>query len=775
MALTAKKVYAILKRQISDMEAKLNSPVRYRGTVATADLLPLNPDIGDMYNIESKSVYGEAGMNVAWNGVVWDTMGAPIDMSLYLTKEEAETVIQRLVTEYFEKNPVKPGVTTEQAQQIEQNKTDIASLKTETGSLKEDIAYNQLVNYYDSSAFTNHGFIKVDGSFVQNDTWFSTDYIECGGCKAIKAKLNYYSGLIATIAFFDKNKKFISYLEPTTLDETVYTDIPQNAYYVIFSSQVPDGNVRWAYIYRIHDVYSSAIAERVSEDLILLNNKVNDLYVSTNAESYEFNHAEIITPNGNVSSDSNYSRTDFIDLTNVPSFTCRLAHNEYVSNVAYFDENKSFISKIDASSDSSVFKITSDNYPSGARFVVFTTANSFITSFVNVERTKYVRQVVKIEKGYYKSNGDFVESNDMSHTAIKVEPGEKYHVIGCTYGGTIALITYYKNNVYVSNKFIGSAGTLIYRNAYIEIPNDVDEMRISFANNCIDNGQFLVEKYIPNLNGLSKLYGKKVATLGDSITADDYCKIGTIIQNILGVYRVGNFAVGGSTCADAQNGSDIDLVNTTSSEIGNNDVNVLSNQVRRLLAHTTKAGQQIKWTHALDGAFSIPTEKGTGIGIEEDVPDIVYIAISVNDGGERTGTIVDDCETVFEQSYKDLTKKSIASGLRWAIETLRSAYPNVQIFVATPLWTGSNYVYAQYSSQKLKAEIIKKVANFCSVKVIDSQSESGFTKVDALSGADSVYIHPDKKYRWNIGKYVANEIENKYSELGTESQNGIIN
>ena len=139
MALTAKKVYAILKRQISDMEAKLNSPVRYRGTVATADLLPLNPDIGDMYNIESKSIYGEAGMNVAWNGVVWDTMGAPIDMSLYFTKEEADAVIQRLVTEYFEKNPVKPGATAEQAQQIEQNKTDIGSLKTETGSLKEDL------------------------------------------------------------------------------------------------------------------------------------------------------------------------------------------------------------------------------------------------------------------------------------------------------------------------------------------------------------------------------------------------------------------------------------------------------------------------------------------------------------------------------------------------------------------------------------------------------------------------------------------------------------
>ena len=148
MALTAKKVYAILKRQISDMEAKLNSPVRYRGTVATADLLPLNPDIGDMYNIESKSVYGEAGMNVTWNGVVWDTMGAPIDMSLYLTKEEAETVIQRLVTEYFEKNPVKPGATTEQAQQIKQNTDDVASLK-------EDLS-NKITKFYASSQGETH-------------------------------------------------------------------------------------------------------------------------------------------------------------------------------------------------------------------------------------------------------------------------------------------------------------------------------------------------------------------------------------------------------------------------------------------------------------------------------------------------------------------------------------------------------------------------------------------------------------------------------------------
>lgn len=47
--------------------------------------------------------------------------------------------IKNAVNEYLEKNPVKPGATTEQAQQIEQNKTDVASLKKETSLLKEDL------------------------------------------------------------------------------------------------------------------------------------------------------------------------------------------------------------------------------------------------------------------------------------------------------------------------------------------------------------------------------------------------------------------------------------------------------------------------------------------------------------------------------------------------------------------------------------------------------------------------------------------------------------
>lgn len=40
--------------------------------------------------------------------------------------------VKAAVNEYLEKNPVKPGATTEQAQQIEQNKKDINLLKEET-------------------------------------------------------------------------------------------------------------------------------------------------------------------------------------------------------------------------------------------------------------------------------------------------------------------------------------------------------------------------------------------------------------------------------------------------------------------------------------------------------------------------------------------------------------------------------------------------------------------------------------------------------------------
>lgn len=95
MGLTAKKVYAILNGKIKKISGDISgmgTPLFYAGSVETADLLPLSPNAGAVYNIEKKSIYGEAGTNVAWNGALWDALGPTFDLSLLLTKEDAKNI-----------------------------------------------------------------------------------------------------------------------------------------------------------------------------------------------------------------------------------------------------------------------------------------------------------------------------------------------------------------------------------------------------------------------------------------------------------------------------------------------------------------------------------------------------------------------------------------------------------------------------------------------------------------------------------------------------------
>ena len=48
----------------------------YKGSVADASKLPTTgQQVGWVYNLESASVYGGTGMNVAWNGEAWDPLG----------------------------------------------------------------------------------------------------------------------------------------------------------------------------------------------------------------------------------------------------------------------------------------------------------------------------------------------------------------------------------------------------------------------------------------------------------------------------------------------------------------------------------------------------------------------------------------------------------------------------------------------------------------------------------------------------------------------------
>lgn len=54
--------------------------------------------------------------------------------------------IEKAVNKYLEQNPIQSGATENQAKQIEKNKKDVASLKAETDSLKEDLEISLLEN-----------------------------------------------------------------------------------------------------------------------------------------------------------------------------------------------------------------------------------------------------------------------------------------------------------------------------------------------------------------------------------------------------------------------------------------------------------------------------------------------------------------------------------------------------------------------------------------------------------------------------------------------------
>lgn len=260
------------------------------------------------------------------------------------------------------------------------------------------------------------------------------------------------------------------------------------------------------------------------------------------------------------------------------------------------------------------------------------------------------------------------------------------------------------------------------------------------------------------------IVGKRYACLGDSITSDQVVGIGTLVNDILNTKLVGNFACGYAICSNWHTGeTDESPQSFVVPQNTNTADNVLMNQVLRLLQWTTALDAQVTWTHPIAGTYSVSEAIGTGLGHTDDIPDVIYIAIGVNDGRNAKNLFVDDADAVMSSAYADLTKCSYASALRWAIETLNSAYPNAQIFVASPLFTNENDVTSNGHHNRgailAKREVSKKIANYCNAFFIDSTYESGYT---VLAATQVNNIHPNGRYKNIIGRYVANEIKRRY-------------
>ena len=159
--------------------------------------------------------------------------------------------------------------------------------------------------------------------------------------------------------------------------------------------------------------------------------------------------------------------------------------------------------------------------------------------------------------------------------------------------------------------------------------------------------------------------------MGDSITSDQVSGIGTMVAHRLNAQEVLNAACGYATCSDWHEG-DRNITPVTLIEPPNTNTadNVLSNQVRRVLQALTPKGSLIRWT--VDGIeYAIPAEIGIGTGTLS-TPDVIYIAISSNDGNQPENAPADDFAAVCELPYADLTRTSMASALLWAVRTLQA-------------------------------------------------------------------------------------------------------
>lgn len=242
--------------------------------------------------------------------------------------------------------------------------------------------------------------------------------------------------------------------------------------------------------------------------------------------------------------------------------------------------------------------------------------------------------------------------------------------------------------------------------------------------------------------------------LGDSITSDQVTGIGTVVARKLGAAHLLNAACGYATCSDWHDGN-VNVTPVTLVEPPNTNTadNVLSNQVRRVLQAVTPTGQPIRWA-VEDMEYTLDPAVGLGTGTLPH-PDVIYIAISTNDGNHPFNAVHDDFATVAAQSYAQLTRNSLASALRWAVETLRAACPQARLFLATPLQTFTDMPHMSHENGLLKRRLVMDICRLTGAECIDSFMDSGF---DAAVAREHGEVHPDEEWKERIADFVARQI-----------------
>lgn len=231
-------------------------------------------DTGEYYEYDRKEKTWKLITNITERGFGSEkAYGALKHMLKNVTVSDEK--IQSAVTAYLTVNPVLPGATTEQAQQIEQNKTDIGSLKEDLGN----IIYKGLINGFDKDN-TVGGFLYNDGNVHDDSRFVTSDYFEVHENKpyyALQMVDAVKYDTVSYICFYDSSKKFIAggyfYASSCTSPNgskyarvTSPSDENVKARYMFTSIETPDKYYPFGYEYSIITKDVSELKTRKSEN-----------------------------------------------------------------------------------------------------------------------------------------------------------------------------------------------------------------------------------------------------------------------------------------------------------------------------------------------------------------------------------------------------------------------------------------------------------------------------------------------------------------------------
>lgn len=269
--------------------------------------------------------------------------------------------IKAAVNEYLEKNPVKPGATTEQAQQIEQNKTDVASLKEETSSLKEDLNNILSPNLFNpKDAKENTAISQGDGTEMSFDGWIATGYIPVSKNDVLYFSSNEEPIPYSTGAFYDKNKQRVdSFGNPNNNNNITVTSDG----YARFSFGTAPMNLQIEKGSRTTYVPYGELKVKVEVDNVkedIANTKAEVTGIKAEVVKIQEDHTNLFNKNtvtkGAVLSESGYLETSFSSWDSSdyipvkPGMVLYFSSNELpigiASTGAYFDADKKYLSGI---------------------------------------------------------------------------------------------------------------------------------------------------------------------------------------------------------------------------------------------------------------------------------------------------------------------------------------------------------------------------------------------------------------------------------------------